>query len=148
VWRCGLQVHVLVGTGRLKRQHHLSHLLYHCRAGQLSTNATARQREPLPYYLGFDSRAARTEHRPGIEGIGCLSPCSPSSAALLDPTCTYVRYIALHIGRQAGYWGCCARSARHVQAMAVLLMELSCTGRICFVTNGQTERVCTRAQWA
>ena len=31
-----------------------------------------------------------------------MSPCGPSSAALLDRKCTYVRYIALHIGRQAG----------------------------------------------
>ena len=32
------------------------------------------EREPLPYYLGYDSLLVVTEHRPGIEGLVARAP--------------------------------------------------------------------------
>lgn len=105
-------------------QHRIaSHQLYHCRARQ---RARTRQREPLSYYLGFDSRAGRSEHRPGIEG---LVVCRPAVLALqlcsIESVLMYGISHCTSAGRQAA-----GGAARHVQAMAVRLMELSCMGRI------------------
>lgn len=32
------------------------------------------EREPLPYYFGYDSLLVVTEHRPGIEGLVARAP--------------------------------------------------------------------------
>jgi hypothetical protein len=107
--------------------------LQQCSIYHTTTSSDRATKEPLEYYLCFDSllaNGATFRHRE----IGWMWP------ELHDPTCTNIHDTALHIGRPLGVHAACA-------SHDAPLTELSCTQArftTLLVATGLADRLCTR----